>query len=451
MVNTENGAKAYELKNKCLEFFSKVGGMRHSSQIEKAQYFIDAASEDLKTAVKILFWARDARRGAGERKTFHDIVGKFIDVDFIARNAHALINIGYAKDLLPYMSNDKVLSAWSYILKGKDTGVRQELVAKWTPRRGPIFKAIRDRMAITNKELRMLLVKLSSTVEQSMSKKDWDDIEYSSVPGAAMRKYGKAFVRHDEERFNNWKLDKDSKASVSATYPHDVIKSAYSSEDWDLSQKLWDNLPQLKGDVNPIIMADTSGSMEGLPMLVSCSLGLFCSEQLPGKFNGKVLTFSRDPKFHDLTKFHRLEDKWNYLNGNMDWGYGTDFKKAYSLLLETGKFFNVSNKDMPKMVICISDMQFDRAEDGNSLYDSLKNAYKDAGYDFPKLVYWNVRASVGSPVDDLSNNVALISGFNPAVIKPLLNGDDFNPVKTMYDSINHIDLDFTYNPLKGMS
>lgn len=409
--------------------------------------------EDLEVAIKILFWGRDARNGAGERKTFHDIVGEFINIDFIARNAKALINLGYAKDLLPYMGNEKVLAEWAMILKGESNGVRRELVAKWTPRKGSIFKALRTRMALTNKELRTLLVSASHTVEQQMALKEWQKINYSAVPGAAMRKYGSSFQKNDADRFDSWKKDKLSKAAVSATYPHDVITTGVK-KDWVLAQKLWDNLPELSGGVNPIIMADTSGSMSGLPMLVSCSLGIFCADQLRGDYNGKVMTFSENPKFHDLSEFTSLKDKWDYLNGNMDWGGSTDFAKAYQLLLDSAKFYSTPPERMPKMIICISDMQFNHATDrwkGNDerpTHEKMQDEFMHAGYVFPKLVYWNVRASYGSPASDLTMNTALISGFNPAVIKPLLNEGAFNPIKVMYESIDHINLDFSSNPLK---
>ena len=41
-----------------------------------------------------------------------------------------------------------------------------------------------------------------------MSDQQWDAITYSSVPGAAMRKYIGAFDKHDGDRFTTWKEDK---------------------------------------------------------------------------------------------------------------------------------------------------------------------------------------------------------------------------------------------------
>lgn len=450
-VYTENGALAHNLKSKCLHLFSKIGALRNASKEMVINLFHDAVKEDEKTAMQILFWGRDARQGAGERKTFHDIVAMFVNMDFIARNAKVLINIGYAKDLIPYFGNDKVVAEWAMILKGSSNGVRSDLVAKWTPRKGKNFKRLRDRMNLTNKELRKLLVDQSHTVEQLMSAKEWDSINFSSVPGRALKTYSKSFDKHMSERFIQWKEDKASKASVSATYPHEIIQVL--DKDVSLAQKMWDNLPQLTDKASPLIMADTSGSMTGLPMDVSVALGMYCSEQAYGFFKNKVMTFSAKPVFHDLSNYISLREKYEYLNMNMNWGFNTDLNKAYELILESALLWDIPQDEMPSTLIVISDMQFDDAIKGTTedktLHEMNKYAFIEAGYEFPKLIYWNVRASNGSPVDDLSPNTALISGFNPAIVNPLLSGDDYNPMKVMYEAISHIKLDFTHDPIRN--
>ena len=62
-----------------------------------------------------------------------------------------------------------------------------------------------DELGVTNREYRKWLKRYSETVEQKMSNKEWEDVNYSSVPGAAMRRYNRAFTRQDEKRFTDWK------------------------------------------------------------------------------------------------------------------------------------------------------------------------------------------------------------------------------------------------------
>ena len=113
---------------------------------------------------------------------------------------------------------------------------------------------LRNLLSTTNKNYRKWLKKYSETVEQQMSDDKWGDIKYQSVPGQAMRKYRKAYGKRDGDRFKEWKLD-NTKASVSASYPHDVIKLICNADwmddflddaDFDLAEKQWKNFMKSK-------------------------------------------------------------------------------------------------------------------------------------------------------------------------------------------------------------
>lgn len=65
-------------------------------------------------------------------------------------------------------------------------------------------------------------------------------------------------------------------------------------------------------------------------------------------------------------------------------------------------------------------------------------------------VFWNVRASTGgAPATSTDNDVALISGYSPSVMKAVLDGktDDFTPYSIMrtaiddkrYDAIKYVE------------
>ena len=110
-----------------------------------------------------------------------------------------------------------------------------------------------------------------------MSEKRFSDIEYSSVPGSAMRRYSRAFDKQDNQRFVDWKNDKTTTASVSATYPHQVLACG----DEVLAQKMWDNLPDLLVDSKETIlpMIDTSGSMFGMPLTIALGLGVYLAQR----------------------------------------------------------------------------------------------------------------------------------------------------------------------------
>lgn len=68
---TENGAIAYATAGKeILDFNFKLSSFRKMDAEEIKREFGKVYYEDPLTAVKYLFWARDVRGGAGERKVF---------------------------------------------------------------------------------------------------------------------------------------------------------------------------------------------------------------------------------------------------------------------------------------------------------------------------------------------------------------------------------------------
>ena len=450
---TENNSVQYSTSGeKCLELFARIGAFRNWDPRQVQEEFKAAFDEDNKLATQILFWARAARLGAGERDTFHHIFTwyKHESHQFVADNAKTLAELGYWKDLLAYFIVDGVVEVFAKAIKDGD-----RLACKWAPRKGEHARKLRDACGFTNKEYRLWIKNHSETVENTMSNQQWDAITYSSVPGAAMRKYKKAFDKHDADRFTSWKEDKDSKAAMSASYPHDVIKSVAGDMEWDarvgdadwaLAQKQWDNLPNfIKEGENILPLSDVSGSMSGLPMLVSISLGMYLANRNKGTFHNKFMTFSENPQIVRLKG--TLEEQFKTIS-QADWGYNTDFEKCYTKILEDAKAVQASPEDMPTMLLVLSDMQFDEADGGNMHLQNIRKQYREAGYVMPKLVFWNLRASTcaGSPATSHDDGVALVSGFSPVLMKAVLAVEDFNPLDVMHEALSAIELDFTNLP-----
>ena len=74
---TENGMTTnLSSLDRCVDLFFKIGASRKRNSDEVFADFSLALTEDPLKALKILFWARDIRRGAGERKIFRDILSK---------------------------------------------------------------------------------------------------------------------------------------------------------------------------------------------------------------------------------------------------------------------------------------------------------------------------------------------------------------------------------------
>jgi hypothetical protein len=444
-TTTTNGAITNETStNQCLDLFQKIGNMRYHDRLRILEDFETAYQENKELATQVLFWARAARIGSGERKTFHTILSEIgkTSPDFISDNATTIAELGYWKDLVPYLHIPSVVAVFAQAIRDKD-----RLACKWAPRKCAV---LRDELKMTNKEYRKWLKKNSETIEQTMSMRKWGEVVYSSVPGAAMRKYGRAFDRNDFDRFYDWKNDKTSKASVSATYPHEVLRCADDS----LAEKLWNNLPDLlsDSDENILPMIDVSGSMMGQPLAVAMSLGMYLSERTKGEFKDLFLTFSENPELVRLQGDTVAERLRNI--SNADWGMNTDFSKAFQHILDVATKHNVLPESMPTMLLVLSDMQFDDSQRGGFGYGSepmthyswMVEEYEKAGYKLPKIVFWNLDAHMGTPAKCSDDSVAMVSGFSPSIMKAILNAQEFTPMDVMMEALKPIEIDYINLP-----
>ena len=436
-TTTTNGAITNQTSGKqCLDLFQRIGNMRHLDRLHILEDFQTAFKDDKELATQILFWARAARIGSGERKTFHTILSEIgkTSPEFISDNAKTIADLGYWKDLIDYLDIPKVVSTFAQAIKDKD-----RLACKWAPRKCAV---LRNELEMTNKEYRKWLKKHSETVEQKMSQEHWDDINYSSVPGSAMRKYYGAFEKQDGIRFDGWKNDKDSKASVSATYPHQVLEC----DDSALADKLWHNLPDLlsESEENILPMIDVSGSMYGEPLAIAISLGMYLSERTKGEFKDMFLTFDDNPELVKITGDSVLERMQNI--NNAEWGMNTDFRKAYKHILDVAVKHDVVPESMPSMLLVLSDMQFDDSQRGVTHFDDMKAEYEKAGYELPKIVFWNLDSHMGTPAECSDDSVAMVSGYSPSIMKAVLNAENFTPMDVMLEALKDIELNYINLP-----
>jgi len=67
----------------------------------------------------------------------------------------------------------------------------------------------------------------------------------------------------------------------------------------------------------------------------------------------------------------------------------------------------------------------------------IERKFSEAGYDLPKIVFWNLNAYDNVPVKYDTSGVALISGFSPAIMKSILtcNAEDFTPESVMRKAV----------------
>ena len=122
-----------------------------------------------------------------------------------------------------------------------------------------------------------------------------------------------------------------------------------------------------------------------------------------------------------------------------EWEMGTNLHAAFEKILETAVKGQVPQAEMPEVLLILSDMQFNNCvRYDDSAIEMIERKYREAGYEMPKVVFWNLNASYGNtPVKFDKSGAALVSGFSPAIVKPLLSGDldGFTPETVMLKTI----------------
>jgi hypothetical protein len=316
------------------------------------------------------------------------------------------------------------------------------------PRKGDVANRLRKLFRFTPKEYRKMLVNLTNVVESKMCAKDWESIDYSKLPSLASSRYQKSFVKNDTERYDEYKkalIDGTAKVNAGAVYPYDIIKSINQGGDTIVSEKQWESLPNWMEDSNERILpvVDVSGSMccpaggnDNLSCMdVAISLGMYISERNEGNFKDAFVTFSNNPQLQYLTG--GLKERLNKLRRS-DWGMSTDLEAVFNLILNQAKTYNIPQDKMPTKIMILSDMQFNQATRSDLGSQSMiESMYEVAGYKKPDIIYWNLNASGDNfPVEFDKDGTALVSGFSPSILKPLLSGKNMTPESIMMETVN---------------
>jgi len=443
---TNNGAVTHSTAGiDCLDLFFIAGASRFMSEQDILKAFDRAYREDKTTALKILFWARDARGGAGEKRFFQVIMRHLMTLDGEVYDQVAIHipTFGYWKDIFIIEKPSEDTLNW---LKHQlEENANANLLAKWFPRKGEWFVAMHKYLGVSAGTFRRLLSSLSRTVEQKMCANEWETIQYSTVPSVAGKRYVQAFHKHDGIRYASYisdVMEGKEKMNASVLFPSDIVHkiTTFSWDEEDNTKAydaMWKSLPNyMEGCKERILpVCDVSGSMMGQPMEVSIGLGLYISERNEGPFKDLVLTFSEDPQFHKIEGSTLSERISNLAKAN--WGMNTNLIKTFNVLLDRAVAGNVAQEDMPTKLLIISDMEFDQACGTRTNFDLIKAAYAKWGYEMPGIVFWNVNGRLGNvPVKANTINTALVSGYSPSIIRSVLGGDELSPLAVMMKTIS---------------
>lgn len=478
---TENHAKGYKTTfNPIVDMSFRLPSYRDGEE-KLIVDFNDAVAYDLEYAFKFLFYARDARQGAGERKLFRTILKQQAEnhPQRIKKLLHLIPVYGRWDDLWVLLDtplkNDVVGLVNNQIqvdrFSARD-GKPISLLGKWLPSEQASSKItkryshiLRKGLMMSNKQYRKLLSgmrKYIDVVERKMSSNEWEDIDYEKVPSKASINYNSAFLRHDGSRRREFLEDVvrgEKKINSSTLYPYEIIEQlsirnhSLGSPDRLAILAQWKNLPNvLESGESTIVVMDSSGSMftrvgDTSAYNIALSLAAYCAERLPDSYKDKVITFSQTPQYIELNG--DIVDKISRLKRYSEVD-NTDIEKVFDLILDTAVKHALPQEELPKNVLIISDMEFDVARSAiyynyrnntyqeiseDTLFDTIRKKYRKYSYELPHLIFWNV-ASRTNTIPEIKENITLVSGFSQNMLKVALGGEysPWDNLKKVLDS-----------------
>lgn len=445
-TKTENDAHALNTtSNALLDMFGSLAAMRGRAYRKLIKMFELAYLEDPLGALRCLFYVRDVRGGQGERKIFdvilHHIAKRYPEV--VNYNLPCIPHYGRWDDLYALIGTPVEENMWQFVktqlqqdLENMETGKPVSLLAKWLKKANSsntdtkklgIYTAKKLGYSVYDyKRICSALRKHLDVTEVKMSARQWEAIDYSHVPSRAMMIYRKAFAEHDPQRFAKYlaAVEKGEEVIHSATlYPYDIVeKILYGKERSPVLNAQWNALPNyVQEGGNFLVMADVSSSMCGRPMASSIALAAYFAERNPGAYHNLFMTFSEKPGIVEM-KGSDIFDKINFIS-HAAWGYSTNFEAAMELVLDIAVQNRCDQEDLPKAVVCVTDMEFNQASrtDRITYTKHVQRMFAAQGYVAPVLIFWNVNSRNdvfhGGEND---GGVILVSGQSPSTFENLI-------------------------------
>lgn len=464
ITETDNGAVTNKSSlNDLVDLFYTIG-LKYNPKSDFEKKIVRSYKESPDMTLRTLMYGRDILKGTARRDTFINGVKILVGKKLLSTNMllkllrHNVSNgIGYYKDWINLYNEienkqfrNQTITEFASICKrianGKiEVPFYERNLLKWMPRSGSIFNLTRSRLKMNPKQFRKLLTS-QPTVEQLLCGRKFDEVDFSKVPGKAMTLYKKAFSKRMPERFVEYlqslvktsttdklvtKMNVNTMSVDQLSYANGNSESYVEAVFAQMKNNLMDK------DLSAIVVADTSYSMmqyNGPKVTLrdmAVAMAALFGSLLKGPFHNTCMSFSQNAYFHrweDSTPFKDIQRQ--VATGDCS---NTDVQKVFNLILNTGIDNQLADEDMPKMVILVSDMQFDQTANGWDNIKLMRKKFEDAGYTVPTVVFWNMSSEYkNTPLKGFEHGI-LMSGYSQNLWDTLVSQELEN-----YSPINYV-------------
>lgn len=455
-TTTENGAPVRSTTgSSLLNLFARIGGMRNADEKELIRMWLDARNENEELADNLVLYSRGIRNGGiGERRIGRILLRELakLSPEKVVRNFSTIVETGRWDDLYCFEGTPVWSAALSYIEKqfradiiGMKAGEPVSLLVKWLPspttssketRR--LAKVLYKEFGLTERQYRKTLSamrKYLDIVEKKMSARQFNQINYETVPSVAMNRYRNAFRRQDEERFEEYlaSVSKgEKKINSGVLFPYDVARpyvrqcnDSWASKvhcEYDaVLEEQWKALPNyVEGNHEVLCVCDVSGSMNDndyTPLAISTSLAIYFAERNSGPYRNLTMSFTDIPTLYELNPNDSLATRVEQVNSHT--GYNTELVGVFKATLEMAKECG----EVPEAIVLISDGEIDdfmRWNDTDSIITTWVKNFNGEGFEFPKVVMWNCASRGNRFLDDKTNPyLSFVSGSSASSFKEL--------------------------------
>ena len=469
-----------------------------------AKIFKRRINDEMRDLFVMAFQTRDVRGGKGERRLFQHFISTLYKHDKeMVYNVICLIpEYGCWRDMWELLKAIPELEPIIFSITKKQFGddlyrchskqqSKMSLLSKWLPRENSgnypglarglanhiynFEESERKRIVRYRKDTSMMN-KALQTVEIDMCGKSWAEIKPENIPGRCLKIHNKAFLNEpvkksyisslrypdSEDRMECRKhfqefveaLNRGEKKAHGANVvmPHELVVKALSchasDDELGINQGQWVSIrnesQKLGGLGKCVPMCDFSGSMNGLPKLISLALGILVSEINHNAFKDHILSFDAEPQWHSFAGFTTLKEKLDSIKSSLGQGLNTNFYKACMKIVEKMKQAKVPVGEEPEDLIVFTDMGFDAANQEHGYYEAnaapkwdtqiekIRNKFKKAGEEVwgegngwkaPRIVIWNLSAKYKDFYAKADQEgVVQLSGWSPSMLKALQKG-----------------------------
>ena len=329
---------------------------------------------------------------------------------------------------------------------------KPSLCAKWAPtendsldREHKTVKQLCSIMQISRPQYRKCytspLREYLRVTETLMCRKEWNNIDFGSVPFRAMKNLVKAFERHVPHALHEWR-SKTTQQCANHRYllPHEIICNVVTKATPDyVCQRQWRTLEdQIRASnifSDTLAVVDTSISMKDWgkpkndrfpfsPMDVALGMGILISNCSTMK--NHVINFSNNPVLMKLIS-NDIYTRCQELR-NSEWAGTLNFNDVFDLILKYNKKYNF----IPKKLLVLTDMSFTSAGGSSTDFEAIDIKFDRLGIKKPLIIFWNLTTdNEDLIVKTHKSGVILISGFYPSMVSAILKGESPDPVSIM--------------------